>query len=1218
MILSAVLLANGSLAGLIRGVVRHLTRNDDAVVNVYGGASDIFGNTRVDSVIVTNPQGLFVGVYGAGVTGSVPGFLTGRRVDRIHVDSLVIITPEPSDQPPDSSLAPIFQNTMAGIVTRAHSVVLDYGRIEDYNGCILVDSMHLDAGILSISPSVLAIRKASSLIPEFGMVGASGALEIHEDRVVLDDISLVSPPGTLSASGTLNHDSSFTMSFAGELTTSFSARLPAAVCGIEGFATGTIQNPYASIAVTDGLMNHEGVFIGFSADSILASLDGIRLVSLSLRSGPISVSVTGELDLPGLEWRGTLSIDLDRLDMSSFIRELPSTSINGFLHLSAFGREASPESATLGGNLSRSQLNGYSFDTFEIYCNATPDQITGSITTAFPQGDISARFQASLGMGFLPVSWSADLQAYLADGGILSAFTDPQAENARGISADLTGRGAGSSFSSRGTVSVESFSNESLFVQGAGFTGGFSHRSGRFSAAGDAFAQSSVYGDSSAWASSLFSALDVEIYGNAVSATCSLGVSEGGFGEISLKGLGFTGDVELQGGDLTGEGILSSDSVFMGGAPYGFEAAFTAFPGSVHLDSLRIESPDQIVLQLAGMFGYGPDFFDFSLEGITLNRGGKLRLISSGDLEFSADRQGLHLDTLWLDLPSGEISATGSSFGDTLCLDAGFTGVDVASLASMLGTSFPLSGILSARFTAQGVPGDLLTSVSSTLLYPSFREWVSSDSITLEIHTAGDSLVLDGLWSWTDGIRSGVRLGMDGIWNRESGLELDVTDIAWLEAELSGVGDELFYLLPIPLRTYGASVSARIEYSRDTAELSAGVASHFTRLYLTNPGIEFPGVSMYFTYPHIQEDTTYNGRLTLNSGTGQNATLETSLLIRVEEDLTFSEETLPLSLKAYDFRSDFSQWPVLIAGIGWLEASGTVSSRSSDLEARPRITGKIAIDRAQISMGGGGTFEGGGNGGSSSPEQLPVDLSIRITGDRGIWFRTGYANVELSTSLDLTTVNGFLSLGGDVRAVRGSVFLLGREFQITEGEVRILESAPPEIELHIKADARIRSTVSGGTYIITVTVYGDPEDPEIGLSGMGPAGAISEQDMVALLTAGMTYGELQQFDSSALGSVAGTYLGQWLAGSIRDDVGLDALQFTPDFSSDTTSLVVNAGKYVLPDLFVSFTSDVFSSDAGTIRAQYFFSRDFFLEGSTKSTLTGRHDPSIELHYTFRY
>ncbi len=106
--------------------------------------------------------------------------------------------------------------------------------------------------------------------------------------------------------------------------------------------------------------------------------------------------------------------------------------------------------------------------------------------------------------------------------------------------------------------------------------------------------------------------------------------------------------------------------------------------------------------------------------------------------------------------------------------------------------------------------------------------------------------------------------------------------------------------------------------------------------------------------------------------------------------------------------------------------------------------GKLTIDQATISMGGGGAIEGSAGGGSSEPAEMPLELSIRISGDRGIWFRNNYANVELSTSVDITTVQGQLRIGGDIKAVRGAVYLLGREFQITQGEVRILETTPWE------------------------------------------------------------------------------------------------------------------------------------------------------------------------------
>ncbi len=154
------------------------------------------------------------------------------------------------------------------------------------------------------------------------------------------------------------------------------------------------------------------------------------------------------------------------------------------------------------------------------------------------------------------------------------------------------------------------------------------------------------------------------------------------------------------------------------------------------------------------------------------------------------------------------------------------------------------------------------------------------------------------------------------------------------------------------------------------------------------------------------------------------------ILLDIEQNLLFEDETLPLELNGYNFRADFNQWETLVAGVGWLQISGSVYSRSDDLTEKPLIIGKMNIDQATISMGGGGTLES--SGGTSSQEELPIDLNIRISGDRGIWFRNSYANVELSAEVDISTLQGQVLIGGDVKAVRGAVYLLGRDFQITQ------------------------------------------------------------------------------------------------------------------------------------------------------------------------------------------
>ncbi len=687
--------------------------------------------------------------------------------------------------------------------------------------------------------------------------------------------------------------------------------------------------------------------------------------------------------------------------------------------------------------------------------------------------------------------------------------------------------------------------------------------------------------------------------------------------DVTADSILFNGDVSLNDGKVSGGGALSANSIILGGLPYSLAAFFHAEPGIIYLDTLSVGAPGNLVLDLSGRFLHTADSLQFNMDGIALTKAGKLRLISEGDFEFVSDSTGINLDTLWLDLPSGEISADGWMRGDSINASASLSGVDIASFSSILGLESPLSGILNVDFSSQGTVSNLYTVLAADIQHPTFADWDKSDSLSIDIHMIEDSLVVDGMWTWTAGVRSGVRMAFDRIWDSNRKLDIGLPNLTWLETELTGIGDELFYLLPIPFKTNGASVSARVEYQRDSAEFSAGIASQFERLYLTNPGIEFPGVTAYLTYPDQQPDSDYNGRFTATSTDGRDVTLNASLLLNVEENLSFDEGTFPLTLNGYSLEVDFNEWETILAGVGWFKLSGSIQAESDNIDEKPKLVGKLTVDQATISMGGGGAIEGSGSS-SSEPAELPLDISLRISGERGIWFRTSYANVELSAAVDITTSRGQLLVGGDVKAVRGGVYLLGREFQITQGDIRILQTTPLGVELNIQADARIRSSVSGAEYTIIVTVTGNPEEPDIALSGIGPNGSIDDQDIVSLLTAGMTYGELQQFDSSALGNVAGNVLGQWLASSIRDDMGLDALQFSPDFSSDSTSLVVNAGKYVLPDLFLSYTSDVFSTDAGTVRAQYFFNRDFFLEGSTKSTLTGNQDPSLELHYTFRY
>jgi autotransporter translocation and assembly factor TamB len=372
----------------------------------------------------------------------------------------------------------------------------------------------------------------------------------------------------------------------------------------------------------------------------------------------------------------------------------------------------------------------------------------------------------------------------------------------------------------------------------------------------------------------------------------------------------------------------------------------------------------------------------------------------------------------------------------------------------------------------------------------------------------------------------------------------------------------------------------------------------------------FTDVVLYFTH-HSADTTGYNTSVSIASvGRTAYGLLSAELLINVDSLLTAP------SPGAYRFIAGFDEVRTSIGDFAAVNLTGSIFAAGIDpLLTRPEITGKIAINEALV-----GRPTGGSSSGSSA--SLPFDLNIAVRSNRGVWFRSSLADIELGVDITILTVNTYPTLGGTISSLRGKVRLLDRDFDIDAGTIEFISSVPPGTRMSITAKTIVRDVIDNSDYTIWVSIQGTPTNPLITLSGEGPSGTLAQEDILALLAVGLTYGELQQIDSAnirdQLEDAAQGYLGRLLARSLREGIGLDELQLTPELLADSTSLTLNVGKYVLPDLFVSYTGDVFSTEPGTISAQYYFSRDLYVTGSTKSTLHGSQEPSLELHYTFRY
>jgi hypothetical protein len=1228
------LLLCGGLSGAVRRIVGTLAARGGASVELYGFRSGVFFATRADSVVVTDDRGLKVFVGDIRIGGSLVSYLLGTGLETVSADSLGILLPRPApgaepEEPPES-MEPLFESILKGFVTGADTLSILRGRIADYDGTVILDSMSISARVFSGGEARLDVYSAGVFLPGFGRVTGAGGVRLNRERAMLEDFTAEAPAGTLALSGTLRADSTLDILGDGGFTTDFLAGAPAARGHISAALTGTTGDPLLAAAITDGTVSLLNRDFQFCADSLEAGMDGARIRGFTVAGHGISGSLSGEADFLDMTWRGEAEVRFDSLDPSGWDVSAPAGLISGRLSARGEGDGEGVSSASLELGLEQGELSGLVIGWVDLQAAADPSGISGTVSAEAQGLRVSSAWNVSLGESYRPVSWTADGSMEASDLTGLLDYVNPGPDNPSIAGASLRFQGQGSM--NRFRISCDA-GVEKLALEGTQGTGVFL----RGSASGNLTREGMLRLDfQGATGLEHLATPGADLSGVVLEGDLRVGLPPAGRPSLAFSGTasvdtaaggGLTAlaagaelDLELGSGLPEGNLRLSVPEVRTPVGPVSLGLRAGSRDGSVLVDSLELVHAQgaRLVAGLsADMNGDVPELTLDSLR-ITLN---KLRLVRAGGATVNLMEDGtIGVDTIWLDPPSGYISGRGSFSGDG-GIEASFqaTSVDLAALGLVLGVDLPISGVFSSSIEAGGRPGDLDVSLHAVIDDPTYGSWTQGDSITVDATMSRSELTVDGVWIWSQGIRSGVTFAMDNIWNGTE-LDLSMERLTALEMELTGIGDWLLYILPFPVMTSGASISSRIEYHRDQGYLSAGVAGHFQRFFLAGAQLEFPMSSIYVSYPDTRENDDYNGTFQITSGQGRVPALSAELRARVRENVPLRNGVPPVSLEGYSFRAVLNRWETIINGMGWVSLSGSLTASSDDPARRPMIRGKISLDQGVIALQGEQSAQG--NGESGGEAEIPVDLYIIVQAERGLWLRNSYMNIELAADITVLTQDGRPVFTGSISVVRGTINVLNKDFRITQGSVEIIQGTPPSFMVNFTAEARVRSSMSREVYTIEVNVTGDPANPEIAMSGTGVSGDLTDEDIITLLTLGMTYGEMQQMDSGALGneleSVTQGMLGNMLARSVREGMGLDALSISPDLLSDTTGLTVEVGKYVLPHLYVSYMDDVFSPKPGTISAQYFFSRDLYLEGSSKTTLTGNQEPAMELHYTIRY
>lgn len=368
-------------------------------------------------------------------------------------------------------------------------------------------------------------------------------------------------------------------------------------------------------------------------------------------------------------------------------------------------------------------------------------------------------------------------------------------------------------------------------------------------------------------------------------------------------------------------------------------------------------------------------------------------------------------------------------------------------------------------------------------------------------------------------------------------------------------------------------------------ELSGTIAVSELRLALTRLGATYEDGDVLATLQgrDIRVDSA---RLTSGKGTA-----EVSGLARITDSGTVA---LDLDGRFADFRAaDGEDLRSTVSGD--LALGGTPTA--------PVVTGKLAVRNTDFYLQVTNR-EHGGEEVELTPEDLrtlarrfgeapqegrrldehplALDLDLDLAGNDWVRRRTSpTVAVEVEGKLQVRKRSREpLLVYGTIRPLAGRSFveLLGRRFEVTEGEV-VLDGPPKDARLQVLAEYRADSgsTASGGSpsgVIITTQVAVDSGQLSVDLGSRPP---LSDDDIRSYLATGRPAGTdptgtteensvLASTTSLAVGAALGT-----VAGGAGRRLGFDVVQILQDRQGSQTLV---AGKYVSPPLYLGFRQPI--------------------------------------------
>lgn len=216
---------------------------------------------------------------------------------------------------------------------------------------------------------------------------------------------------------------------------------------------------------------------------------------------------------------------------------------------------------------------------------------------------------------------------------------------------------------------------------------------------------------------------------------------------------------------------------------------------------------------------------------------------------------------------------------------------------------------------------------------------------------------------------------------------------------------------------------------------------------------------------------------------------------------------------------------------------------------------------------------------------IDLDLVIKMPGNA--FFNAGKLDVELKGELQAVSneQDGF-SLTGLIQAVDGSYQTAGRDFIVTEGQVKFAETAKINPALSAKAVCMVSGVQ------ITAVISGTVNDPELILESMP---WMPEKDIMAYILFGKPLDNSTGDETTRFQGGAASLVGSNLLDRFKEFTGNQGLLDSLGFYGGTGEDSVAVSKYFSDDLMLSYEYMFDHEVPGQLRMEYKLKGGFSIE-----------------------